>query len=429
MKDLRVLVVSHNVFSRENNMGRSLAGLLSGWDPDALSQLYFCPEQPSLPLCRRYFRVTDLDALRSLWRRRGQGQALPVDGAAGRVKPPPPAGWVYRLGHSCRTPLLGLLRDGLWALALWDSPQLQAFLAEARPDVILFAAGDAVFSNRIVCRLAARYRLPVVTVSYDDFYSKPRFSLFGTLHYRLRMGWARRIIRGGAGLLVASPAMAEAYAPVFQVPCLPVYTSYAAVRPFSGRPGGVRYFGNLGLGRWRQLISIGRALAALRLPGLPPYLEVYSQEDCPHIRKKMLACPGIRFCGGISGSRVARLVSQSLVVIHTESFAPREVRRIRFSLSTKLADYLAFAPCILAYGPEEAASIAYLRDHRAAVIVSSERELSQGLVDACTQEARRAEVRTNARELAAEHHDPIQVSKQMRAVLARAVAAWKGDEE
>lgn len=208
-----------------------------------------------------------------------------------------------------------------------------------------------------------------------------------------------------------------------------MYTSYAAVRPFSGRPGGVRYFGNLGLGRWRQLISIGRALAALRLPGLPPYLEVYSQEDCPHIRKKMLACPGIRFCGGISGSRVARLVSQSLVVIHTESFAPREVRRIRFSLSTKLADYLAFAPCILAYGPEEAASIAYLRDHRAAVIVSSERELSQGLVDACTQEARRAEVRANARELAAEHHDPIQVSKQMRAVLARAVAAWKGDKE
>ena len=99
MKDLRVLVVSHNVFSRENNMGRSLAGLLSGWDPDALSQLYFCPEQPSLPLCRRYFRVTDLDALRSLWRRRGQGQALPVDGTAGRVKPPPPAGWIYRLGH------------------------------------------------------------------------------------------------------------------------------------------------------------------------------------------------------------------------------------------------------------------------------------------------------------------------------------------
>ena len=30
MKDLRVLVVSHNVFSRENNMGRSLAGLFPG---------------------------------------------------------------------------------------------------------------------------------------------------------------------------------------------------------------------------------------------------------------------------------------------------------------------------------------------------------------------------------------------------------------
>ena len=62
MKDLRVLVVSHNVFSRENNMGRSLAGLLSGWDPDALSQLYFCPApqtclshvRPQTPVCCRY---------------------------------------------------------------------------------------------------------------------------------------------------------------------------------------------------------------------------------------------------------------------------------------------------------------------------------------------------------------------------------------
>ena len=63
MNQPRVLVISHNVFSTGNNMGRSLAGLFSGWDPDRLSQLYFCPEEPQLSLCRRYFRVTDGDGL------------------------------------------------------------------------------------------------------------------------------------------------------------------------------------------------------------------------------------------------------------------------------------------------------------------------------------------------------------------------------
>lgn len=52
MNPPRVLVVSHNVFSTGNNMGRSLAALLSSWDPASLSQLYFYPEEPQLPLCR-----------------------------------------------------------------------------------------------------------------------------------------------------------------------------------------------------------------------------------------------------------------------------------------------------------------------------------------------------------------------------------------
>ena len=95
MNQPRVLVISHNVFSTGNNMGRSLAGLFSGWDPDRLSQLYFCPEEPQLSLCRRYFRVTDVDVLRAFWTRRRPGSPLESGGDAG----PAPASLrpLYRL--------------------------------------------------------------------------------------------------------------------------------------------------------------------------------------------------------------------------------------------------------------------------------------------------------------------------------------------
>lgn len=125
----RVLVISHNVFSTGNNMGRSLAGLFSGWDPDRLSQLYFCPEEPQLSLCRRYFRVTDGDVLRAFWTRRRPGSPLESGGDAGPA--PASLGPLYRLGHTCRSPVPGLLRDALWALSPWFSPALSRWVEEA----------------------------------------------------------------------------------------------------------------------------------------------------------------------------------------------------------------------------------------------------------------------------------------------------------
>ncbi|OLA31405.1 MAG: hypothetical protein BHW33_02805 [Firmicutes bacterium CAG:137_57_8] len=159
MNQPRVLVISHNVFSTGNNMGRSLAGLFSGWDPDRLSQLYFCPEEPQLSLCRRYFRVTDGDVLRAFWTRRRPGSPLESGGDTG----PAPASLrpLYRLGHTCRSPVPGLLRDALWALSPWFSPALSRWVEEARPEVIFFAPGRSVFSHRIAFRLARQYRLPV----------------------------------------------------------------------------------------------------------------------------------------------------------------------------------------------------------------------------------------------------------------------------
>ena len=92
------------------------------------------------------------------------------------------------------------------------------------------------------------------------------------------------------------------------------------------------------------------------------------------------------------------------------------------ALSNLLADYLAYAPSILAYGPEGAASICYLREQKAAFVITSEASLAQGLLKALTQESLRAEYRANARRLAAQNHDPNQIHRLLHTVLAE--AAW-----
>ena len=420
MNQPRVLVISHNVFSTGNNMGRSLAGLFSGWDPDRLSQLYFCPEEPQLSLCRRYFRVTDVDVLRAFWTRRRPGSPLESGGDAG----PAPASLrpLYRLGHTCRSPVPGLLRDALWALSPWFSPALSRWVEEARPEVIFFAPGRSVFSHRIAFRLARQYRLPVVAICYDGVYTRPKGSPLELLYHRLRMQWARRLLAGSPCLFTTCRAMSASYAPRFSIPCLELYTPYGPPPPAAGRPNAIRYFGNLGLGRWRQLAAIGRALRALALPGLPAEIEIYSREDCRRLLPHLTAENGLRFCGAIPGTQVAEQIAESFLLIHAESFAPDDLRQVSLSISTKLADYLAYAPSILAYGPEGAASICYLREQKAAFVITSEASLAQGLLKALTQESLRAEYRANARRLAAQNHDPNQIHRLLHTVLAE--AAW-----
>lgn len=420
MKQPRVLVVSHNVFSTGNNMGRSLAGLFSGWDPDRLSQLYFCPEEPRLSLCRRYFRITDGDVLRAFGTRRRPGKPM----QPGRPTCPVPTALrpLYRLGHTCRSAVPGLCRDGLWALSPWFSPSLAQWMGEARPDVIFFAPGKSIFSHRIVLRLAAQYHLPVVAVCYDGVYTRPKGSPLSLLYCHLRTQLARRLFTGSPCLFTTCRAMSESYAPLFSIPCRELYTPCGPPPPATGATKAIRYFGNLGLGRWRQLVTMGRALRSLALPGLPTEIEIYSREDCRHLLPHFTEENGLRFCGGIPGSQVTEWIAGSFLVIHTESFAPGSLRQVSLSISTKLADYLAYAPCILAYGPEGAASIRYLQEQHAAFVVTSEASLIQGLLESLTQEALRAGHRANARRLAAQNHEPEQIHRLLRAVLAE--AAW-----
>ena len=161
---------------------------------------------------------------------------------------------------------------------------------------------------------------------------------------------------------------------------------------------------------------------ALALPGRPAEIEIYSREDCRHLLPHLTAENGLRFCGAIPGTQVAEQIAESFLLINAESFAPDDLRQVSLSISTKLADYLAYAPSILAYGPEGAASIRYLREQKAAFVITSEASLAQGLLKALTQESLRAEYRANARRLAAQNHDPDQIHRLLHTVLAE--AAW-----
>lgn len=408
---MRVLVVSHTAFSRTNNMGKTLLSYFQSFGPEELAQLYIHPQPPTDgTVCRRYYRMTDREAVRSILFRGPFGTEF----GAGEIYPDeaPPLGPDRRFGEK-RKAMGYFLRNGAWALSSWNSNRLWNWLRAFDPEVVLFTAGDYTFLYRIAREIAEGLGRPLAAVCVDDywFYNRNERSLLGRLvHWEFRRTMAETMERTSV-IFTICPSMAEAYEGAFHRPCRVLHTAApvgTALEP--PEKGQVSYIGNVSFGRWEQLVRMGQALRALGREGI----HVYSREDDSKIRRHLTRENGILFHGAIGAEKVRAVMGKSVAVVHTESFDPDWQKAVRFSVSTKIAESLMYGPCLIAYGPEGVASIDYLKKTGAAFVIPSEAELEEKLERILSDPNLRWETVSRARQVAAAHHDPAVNSAKVR---------------
>ena len=144
---------------------------------------------------------------------------------------------------------------------------------------------------------------------------------------------------------------------------------------------------------------------------------MYSTESRHEILANLTEDNGIVFHGPVGEDEVLRIMGESLAVIHTESFDEKIRQSVRYSVSTKIADSLASGTCIFAYGPEEIASIDYLRKNSAAVCCTDKNDLDEKLRTlVLNSDARKVSVE-NAVSLAEKNHTAISTPRIIREEL------------
>ena len=387
---LRVLVVSHNVFSASGNMGKTMMRMLAGISPENLAQVYFHQEIPTRACCLRYFRITDSDVLRSVFTRRARFRifsSCDIDESASQSRTDTGnLAKVYQFSRR-RTPMIYFLRDTMWCLGKWKTRALKDWARAFAPDVIFFAAGDYAFSYRVALYLSGLLRVPITMWCADDYFIAPQQSrsLLRRLHCRRLRKLAQRVTERSKSVITISDAMQRDYAQLFGFPVQTIRISSDANPAALSRAQreGISYVGNLGLDRITPLIELGRALKAAQLPGFET-IRVYSGERNPATLAQITEENGLTFCGRLTEQGVERVLGASKFLILVESFDRSAIRRTKYSLSTKVAESLRSGACIIAYGPDEIASIEYLRRHKAACILNSAAEFPEVVRRLCT---------------------------------------------
>lgn len=362
----RVLVVSNNCFSTTTNNGKTLASLFRGYPADKITQMYFSSEQPDFSGCSDYFRLSDRDVLKSLIPRNDRAGARVVATSGSSSKTPR-----FRRHSSTRR----LIREAMWAVGSWRSARLDLWVKAARPDLILFHAGDSLFAYHLVEDIRRLTAAPLLTFITDD-YILPRPTVSAAWWVRRclikkHLGYA---IDESRALMTISEPMREEYLRLFgrdsrvlmnspEPPAGPETRASGDSREDYDYPLVFVYAGGLHLGRDKVLQVVARCIAQMNQEAGRPLarLHIYSAQNLGPRTVKRLAVPGSsEFRGSLGEANLDAVLASADVLLHVESFSRAHRAATRLCVSTKIPEYLSHGHAIFAVGPSNIASIKLL---------------------------------------------------------------------
>ncbi|MEU5944851.1 glycosyl transferase family 1 [Micromonospora sp. NPDC047465] len=430
----RVLVVGGAAFSRTSGTGITLSNLFAGWPRDRLAQLYTEDREPTTDVCASFAHVGQeiapvehhLIRLRRWTQRSERVTATGGARANGTVRMDQDPG-----------PVRAWLRKELTAFfdltPIRPPAHLRDWVRAQQPQVV-YATLGSIRMMRLALMAARECDVPLVPHFMDDWATTlyAQGQVLGLPRQAVRRELRAVLRQSSYGLGISGP-MAREYERRYRLPfaafgnCVDAEDFAVPGHPVPPRPDGAAielvYVGGLHLGRWRSLRRIGEAMDQLAGEGVAARLTVHMpQQDVARYGGHLADLAAVRLGRSLSSTEVAAVLRGADVLVHVESFAEDNRAYTRYSLSTKIPQYLAAGRPVLGFGPVELASMAHLREADAGVVVGVDDPvtLSRELARLCQEAGLRERLGRQGLAFAVRHHRSDQVALRLAEVLGEA---------
>ena len=367
---MKVLVVATNSFSKTENNGKTLCSFFSNFNPENIAQLYFgVGENPYIEFCNNYYRVTEIDILRSIYNRipttSNTHQEL-VNSLKNNTYRQAP--WYYRKIYSRK---MRLIKEYVWKLRTWDSPDLKKWIEEFKPEAIFAMLGSNIYTHKIAIRLSERYNIPLFVFFTDDYFlNSTSKSLVGRIHYRFLRKQYIETVEKSHTLYAIGQKMQDEYSKYFSKSFgilgngidVEQYSNLMPKKIKKGETLVISYIGALHSNRWKTISALGEIIKEvnMRLDGTKMRIKVFSPTGLRKRMAKAFKNSEVEFCGSLDTAGVIKQMEASHFLLHVESFDKEHRTYVRYSVSTKISEYLSSNRMLLAYGPHEVASMQLL---------------------------------------------------------------------
>lgn len=374
----KVLILSHNPLSKNQSNGKTIYSMLKRIPKENLAQIYLTTDIPDFDLCNNYFQIDDFDILKKLIYRKEFGKIVKNEGISEQIyfKEKVRKSLVLNIIRNIKGPLLNIFKDSLWMIIGYREKLLREFIREFNPDILFFQSSGNVFSFRIAEWIIREFKLGVIMETTDDYLGKKLTinPLFWILNNELNAEY-RMISRRASMIIVISEEMKREYSEKFHsnyyVAMNSVKIENKLIDNKEERCDSLRilFSGDIELNRWKTILLLSKTIE--KIDFIKIELNIYTLSNINrYMKSKFAGMKKTRFHTAVDAEQLIDIRNNSDIMLHVESFDFRSRYITRFSISTKISEYLASGKAILAIGPADVESIRYLKREKVAEVVT-----------------------------------------------------------
>lgn len=252
-----------------------------------------------------------------------------------------------------------------------------------KPEII-YTLGASVSTLDLANRISKKYSIPIVIHYMDNWPENLQWDDNPFIKpYRRKLDKKHRSCLSQSVMGIAiSPYMAEEYVKKFKMPFVSIMNSvnideFHLIQKPICEPIRFVYAGGLHLNRWKALQGIS---SAIKDTGINAELHIYTNNKNKELYQSLFV-NNTYFHENVDHTRIIEIYRDADVLVHAETNNPRLLGFFKYSISTKIPEYLSSGRLVLFYGPKDLGLYRYLSDNNIAYVASNYQELYETLVD------------------------------------------------
>ena len=384
---MRILVISRTPWRKDNSFGNTYSNFFCNMDNVEIANIYLGDGIPD-PDNRNvisYYCLSEEKLAKSLLTRK-------MNSSVGGKIDPKEAGEkvtditvassqskykkLLKIAKIQRWNILFSIREFIWKHGKYDKQAVLKYVKEFDPDIIFLSFYYAEYVSNFALFLKDHFDIPMVSEAAIDIYTLKQIS-FDPVFWFHRFA-VRKVVRETAAksefLYVISQKQKEDYERLLHKECRVLYKGVDPDRKefeYSGTSGAIKYLftGNISSNRWKGLSLLARAIKKHNAG----QLDIYTAT--PITSKMKAALSNCNIHPPVTSEEVLKLQNEADVLVHVESFDLRSKLSVRYSISTKVMDYISTERCILAIGPDDVASIEFIKDNDVGIVANNNQQI------------------------------------------------------
>lgn len=422
-------MVASNAIQSGTSTGGIMHSLLGSWPRDKLVQIvtpFLESGTPDFDSCKDYYIIPPVGGVKKInssasQLRKSSYARLPAWGK--RIKP-----WFPYLKI-----LFSPLREYLCSRSAYIS-KLENSLRCLRPEIVYALVGN-YFLAKAVTLACKKARVPLYLHIVDDYVTSLYDGEFSQNYLKkMSVYWLKEAIEYATGHAAIGPHMAQEYQRRYGCDwswftTLCQASDYDPLPYFHHPKEPIKFVfaGNITLGRWHLLQKLGNSLSKLAKEGIYGCLTIYTSPASIEVYgRKLENFPIVNLQPWVPVSDLPNIFHKADVLVHVESFGADYVKYTKWSLSSKISQYMMAGRPILAFGEPSLASIRLVGEHDTGFVLGSfeERSIKSVLKDLIKNHEKRIALGENGRCFAMKAFDFESRRENFRQELLKAYNNW-----